>query len=110
MSVTVSAAAQAEATATAQWYDTRPGRYGAAFNDELLAAIRRIGENPQMYPLAEDGVPDREIREYFIARFKQRVIYLVNGSDALVIAVVHSDRREGSWHGNLPPDPPAEAT
>jgi hypothetical protein len=39
-----------------------------------------------------------EIREYFIARFKQRVIYVMNGDDVLVVAVIHSDAREGTWH------------
>jgi len=55
-----------------------------------------------MYPLVADGVPDREIREYYIERFQQRVIYLMTGDDVLVVAIVHASRREGSWHGNLP--------
>ena len=104
MSVTVSPNAQAEATATALWYDSQPSRYGDAFNDELLAAIRKIGENPRMHPLVEDGIPGREIREFFIERFEQRVIYVVTGDDALVVTIVHASRRPGSWHRRMPPD------
>jgi plasmid stabilization system protein ParE len=66
--------------------------------------MARIGETPRLYPLVEDGVPGREIREYFIERFKQRVIYLMAGDDVMVIAVVHASSREGFWHSNLPPE------
>ena len=65
---------------------------------------------PRLYPLVDDGVPGLEIREYFIARFSQRVIYIMNGEDVLVVAVIHSDAREGAWHRNLPPTQPPEAT
>jgi plasmid stabilization system protein ParE len=110
MSVIVSPAAQADAINTARWYDNQPSRYGDAFNDELRTAIRKIGKTPRLYPLVEDGVPGREIREYFIARFSQRIIYVMNGDDVLIVAVIHTNAREGAWHGNLPPASPPEST
>ena len=103
MSVTVSPAAQADVTASALWYDQQPDQYGAAFNEAVRDAVRKIGEAPRLYSPAEDGIPGREFRECFIARFQQRVIYLVTGEDVLVVAVVHALRREGAWHRNLPP-------
>ena len=110
MSFRISEAADAQVTAAAVFYDTKPNRYGAAFKAEFAKAASAIMTNPRLYPLAEDGVPDREIREYFIERFKQRVIYLMTGDDVLVVAVVHASRREGAWHGNLPTDPPPQAS
>ena len=102
MSLIVSEYAQADILATARWYDRQPGRYGDAFNDEVLVAIRRISGSSRLYPLAEDGIPGREIREYLIDRFQQRVIYEIKGDDVLVVAVVHASRREGAWHRKLP--------
>ncbi len=102
MTFRISAAADAEVTAAAVFYDSKPNRYGAAFKAEFAKAGRAIMANPQLYPLVDDGIPGREIREYFIKRFSQRVIYLIAGDDVLVVAIVHTDRPEGSWHGNLP--------
>jgi plasmid stabilization system protein ParE len=82
--------------AASQFYDTRPGRYGAEFEEEVRQAIVRIGKNPRVYSLVEDGVPGREVREYFIGRFQQRVIYLMRGDDVVVFAVTHASRREGA--------------
>jgi plasmid stabilization system protein ParE len=104
MSLIVSDEATADVTAASRQYDMKPGRYGKAFEDEFERAAAKIGDTPRLYSLVEDGVPSREIREYFIERFKQRVIYLVTGEDVLVVAVVHADRREGSRHRNLPTD------
>ncbi len=110
MSFTVLPAAIADVTAAGAAYDRKPGRYGEAFENEVDVAFVRIAANPRIYPLVEDGVPGREIREFFIDRFQQRVIYLMTGDDVLVVAVVHADRREGSWHRNLPADTPPEAS
>jgi hypothetical protein len=66
--------------------------------------------SPQQYSPVEDGIPGLEIREFFIERFKQRVIFQVSGEDVLVVAVTHASRREGAWHRNLPTDLPPETT
>lgn len=108
--LTVTDSALADVIAASRAYDTKPGRYGAEFENEFEQAVTRIGENPRLHSLVEDGMPGREIREYFIERFQQRVIYLMRGEDVLVFAVVHASRREGAWHRNLPTDPPPEAT
>jgi plasmid stabilization system protein ParE len=110
MSVVVSPAAQADTIAAALAYDRQPGQYGNAFNEEVRDAIRRIGEGPRQYSPVEDGIPGLEIREYFVERFKQRVIYLVTGEDVLVVAVVHATRWVGAWHRNLPTDLLPETT
>jgi plasmid stabilization system protein ParE len=107
MSFTVSDSATADVMRARRQYDTKPERNGAAFENEVEAAFARIAAAPRRYSPVEDGVPGREIREYFIERFQQRVIYLMNGDDVLVIAVVRATRREGAWHRNLPTDPPA---
>lgn len=103
MSFAVSELANLEARAAVQFYKSQSRRLGAAFKAAFTAAARAIAANPRMYSPVEDGIPDREIREFFIERFEQRVIYSVTGDDVLVVAVVHATRRPGSWHRNLPP-------
>ena len=110
MSFAVSPGAVADVSATSAAYDRKPDRYGAAFEAEVEIAFARVAETPQLFSPVEDGVPGQEIREFFIERFQQRVIYQVNGNDVLVLAVVHASRRPGAWHRNLPTDPPAETT
>ncbi|AWM41142.1 Plasmid stabilization system protein [Gemmata obscuriglobus] len=110
MSAVVSPAAQADTMAIALWYDQQPGRYGTAFNEAVRSAIRAISDAPRQFPPAEDAPTGREFREYFIERFQRRVIYQVRGEDVLVVAVIHSSRRPGAWHRNLPADPPSETT
>ncbi len=109
MSFTVSPTATADVINASAAYDRKPEQYGATFEAEVDVAFVRIAAMPRLYSPVEDGVPGREIREYFIERFQQRVIYLMNGDDVLVVAVVHATRREGAWHRNLPTDPPAGA-
>src|SRR5262245_21876221 len=110
MSFRISEAADQDVVAATRFYNSQPTRYGAAFRTAFAAAARAIAANPRLYAPVEDGIPDREMREYFIERFGQRVIYLVTGDDVLVVAVVHASRKEGSWHRRLPTDPPTEAS
>ncbi|MDY3558836.1 type II toxin-antitoxin system RelE/ParE family toxin [Gemmata sp. JC673] len=110
MSFAVSPAASADVIATSAAYDRKPGRYGQEFENEVDVAFLRIAETPRTFPLVEDDVPGREVREFFIERFQQRVIYQVRGEDVLVVAVIHASRRPGAWHRSLPADPPSETT
>ncbi|WP_439630735.1 hypothetical protein [Gemmata sp.] len=103
MSFDISAGARLDAANAVRAYNRKPGRYGSAFQAEFGRAAAAVAAQPRLYPLVEDGVPGLEIREFFIKRFNQRVIYLVSGEDVLVVAVVHADSPEGSWHRNLPP-------
>jgi plasmid stabilization system protein ParE len=102
MTLVISDAAREDVATAIRSYDARPGRYGAAFRTEFEAAARAIAANPQLHPLVEDGIQGIEIREYFIARFDQRVIYVVERTSVLVVAVVHASRRPGAWHRQLP--------
>ena len=107
MTLHVSGAARDEINGIARWYDSQPSQYGSDFLDEVQAALLAIEANPRQYSPAEDGRPGCEDREYYIARFKQRVIFTIQGENVYLLTVVHADRREGSWHRRVPTDPPA---
>jgi hypothetical protein len=110
MTVHVSGEVRERVYAVARWYDAQQGQYGAAFLDEFQAALLRIESAPRACSPSEDGRPGHEDREFFIERFKQRVIFTIVGEDAYVLAVVHASRREGAWHRNLPTDLPPETS
>ena len=103
MSFDISAEARADVARAIRDSNSRPERNGMALQEEFERAVSLIAQTPRLFSPAEDGIPGREIREYFIERFQQRVIYMMTGDDVLVVAVVHASRREGAWHRNLPP-------
>jgi plasmid stabilization system protein ParE len=104
MNVRVSETVRNRVAAIAQWYNTQPSRYGLAFLDEFERALEYIQNNPRACSRAEDGREETEDREFFIARFQQRVIFTIVNEEAYVLAVVHASRQEGAWQRNLPED------
>lgn len=109
MSFQISEAADRDVASATRFYNSRPGRYGAAFRAEFAKAARAIAANPRLYSPVEDGVPGREIREYYIKRFRQRVIYSVRDDVVTVIAVIHASSPPEAWHDRLPSETPPEA-
>lgn len=109
MRLHVSQAARDELNGIAHWYDEQPSHYGSEFLGEGEAALLAIETNPRLYGLAEDGWPGCEDRQFYIARFKQRVIFTIRGEEAYLLTVVHASRKEGAWHRQLPTKPPPES-
>lgn len=107
MTVTVEDSARADAAQAVRMYNAQPGRYGAAFADEFEAAVERIRPWPRRSPRVEDAPSGYEVREVFIDRFKQRVLFVIDGDVARVFAVVHADAGPRRWLSRLP-DPPTE--
>lgn len=103
MSLRVSERVREELKGIARWYDDQPSRYGSEFLKEVEAALLAIEANPRLYSLAQDGRPGCEDREYYIARFKQRVIYTIVGDEVWLLTVVHASRREDAWHADVKP-------
>jgi plasmid stabilization system protein ParE len=110
MTFEITDAAREDVAAAIRFYNSKPGRHGAAVRAEFNRAAQAIAANPRMYSPVEDEYPGVEAREFFIDRFNLRVIYIIENDHVQVIAVVHATRREGSWHRRLPTDPPTEAS
>jgi plasmid stabilization system protein ParE len=100
--VRVTPDAYADADAAAAGLETARTGYGARFTAAFRKAVSAIRAFPRMYPEADDSVPGVETREFFIARYGYRVIYTYDGTEAVVVAVVHAARRPGFWHRRLP--------
>lgn len=83
------------------FYDARPERRGDEMLDEFDRAVAAIGDRPRIHPPVDDGFPGLEIRECYVARFHQRVLFVIHNDEAFVLTVVHTDRRPGAWHRRL---------
>jgi plasmid stabilization system protein ParE len=74
------------------WYEERSLLAAAGFLHEFSVAIRRIGEAPRRYPVAEHGA-----RRILLERFPFSVHYRVNEDEIVIVAVAHQKRRPGYW-------------
>lgn len=81
---------------------TRAG-WGTRLLVEYRAALENIERLPAMYPLVDDPIPGRECRNARLGRLPYRVVYEIRADEVLVVAVVHTSQREGTWHDWLPP-------
>lgn len=81
-----------EAEAAARWYAERSPRAAARFSAELDEAEAAILERPEAWPAA-----DSSTRRYLLRRFPFSVVYRVESSRILIVAVAHGRRRPGYW-------------
>ena len=101
MTFEITDAAREDVAAAIRFYNSKPGRHGAAVRAEFNRAARAIASSPRMYSAVEDEYPGIEAREFLISRFEQRVIFVIEHDHVQIIAVVHASAREGSWHRRL---------
>ena len=90
-------AADDDANAVEKRLDREQPGFGTDFLVLYRAAVVAIRAAPRQHSPTEDGPVGIETRELFIERFNQRVIYAVNETEVVILAVVHAHRRPGSW-------------
>jgi len=89
-----------EAEAAAQWYADRSGSAATGFADEIDAAIAAIEQNPEAWPAYDHGT-----RHYLLRRYPFSMVYRVEATRILIVAVAHGHRRPGYWASRLPNRP-----
>lgn len=89
--------AQAELDEAISWYaDQAPG-LGDAFLLETLKALKLIEQFPKAWhPLTP------EIRRCRLKRFPYSVVYTLEATGILVLAVAHQHRKPGYWRNRTP--------
>ncbi len=90
-------AAQADVFAAEDRLEREQAGYGTAFGGLMATAVADLTDRPRSFAPAEDGPPGVEVREAFVARFEYRVIFVVDGDEVAVIAVIHARRKPGAW-------------
>lgn len=81
-----------EAEAAARWYLERSPTAAARFSAELDDAEAAILERPEAWPIGDHGT-----RRYLLHRFPFAVVYRVEESRILIVAVAHGRRRPRYW-------------
>jgi plasmid stabilization system protein ParE len=85
-----------EAEAAARWYAERSSNAASGFADEIDAAIAAIEQNPEAWPSYDHGT-----RHYLLRRYPFSVVYRIEATRILVVAVAHGHRRPGYWASRL---------
>ena len=92
--VSVHPDAEAEYEAALDWYMERSVQAADRFEAAFDAVIQAIAESPKRYPMLDD-----RHRYSLLRRYPYSVIYRLDDDLVRVIAVAHSKRLPGYWHG-----------
>ncbi len=88
--------ARLEYREAAVFYDARRPGLGAAFTIEIEAAIQKILEAPECWRFVE-----QDVRRCLAHRFPYGILYTIEESFILIIAVAHGSREPGYWRHRL---------
>jgi plasmid stabilization system protein ParE len=101
MNVRFLPAANGDVVEATAYLELRRSGSGDAFYASVQQALAAIGADPRLFARTEDGPDEPENREYYIARFRYRVIYAIWNEEAVIVAVLHASRQPGAWQGRL---------
>jgi plasmid stabilization system protein ParE len=92
MTVHLRPEARADVSSVASWYEEQKTGLGSEFLDEVLRTLSMIEETPELYPRVHE-----DIRRALTRRFPFGVFYIAEGSDQVVLAVMHGSRDPTTW-------------
>lgn len=70
------------------WYEDKRIGLGYDFLLQVNAGINFINKNPEIHPIEYKGT-----RKHVVKRFPYKIIYLVEGKNIIILAVIHGKRR-----------------
>lgn len=92
MIIEISEFAQKESDEAVLFYELQQRGLGLKFRDEVRISIDRIERHPKSWPI-ERG----EIRKCFVHKFPYKVLYSVQNSNIIILAIAHQHRKPGYW-------------
>lgn len=95
--------ALAEFRADVAWYEDRGAGLGERFEasvDEVVDAVLDWPESGAVWP-GWDSIP--VVRSRRVAGFPYRLVYLVQVTELVVVALAHEKRKPGYWRDRLLP-------
>src|SRR2546425_1012988 len=101
MTIRVLDAVDGDLISAARFLEQRRPEWGLQLFAEYRTVLENLERFPQLYALVEDELPGREVRNALLARLKYRIVYEVRNEEVLVVAVLHTSRRENLWHSRL---------
>ena len=88
------AEAEHELRAAARWYEVQRPGLGVEFIGALDAALHRISETPDAYPV---WLANQRFQRAIVRRFPYVVFYRLVSEEIVVVAIAHNSRRPGYW-------------
>ena len=90
-------AAGAELLEAAEFYEDLVPGLGHEFMTRIANGVRSIAENPASWPpvLAPHG--GTTVRSRAIHSFPYRVVYMLLGTDVIILSYAHARQRPGYW-------------
>jgi toxin ParE1/3/4 len=88
--------AVSEAAAAAEWYAMRSAAAAVGFEGELDAAESAIRHLPNAWPAYDHGT-----RQYLLRRYPFAIVYRVEPTRILIVAVAHGHRRPAYWRDRI---------
>lgn len=85
-----------EAEEAARWYAERSPAAAAGFADELDVAAAVIEQAPEAWPPYDHGT-----RRFLLRRFPYYLVYRIDPTRVVVLAIAHARRRPGYWKDRL---------
>jgi plasmid stabilization system protein ParE len=87
-------AAQADYDEAFAWYLERSARAASGFKAAVADGVQQIGDNPETYALI-----DKRHRRCLLRRYPFSLVYRIETTGVVVVAVAHSRRRSWYWRG-----------
>lgn len=90
-----------EAEAAQIWYESRKAGLGGEFSRILHEGIKSISQHPRRWSREETVQSSHEIRFVTLHPFPYSLIYKVEESSLVLVAVAHLHQRPGYWGDRL---------
>ena len=88
--------AVAEIAEAVTWYEDQCPGLGEELADEIIQALRRAQESPELFRILR---PRDGMRRVLTERFPYRVFFSIIGESLYVHAVLHGARHDRHWRG-----------
>ena len=85
-------AAQVDYDEALAWYLKRSARAATGFEAAVAHGVQRIADDPETYALI-----DKRHRRCLLKRYPFSLVYRIEVSGVLIVAVAHSRRRSRYW-------------
>jgi len=91
--------AEREFAESVAYYKSKEERLGSRFRDEIVAAVSRVVQNPELPRLRPKGY-----RRVNLRVFPHYIAYVIR-EDVWIVAIAHSHRRPEFWIERITPGP-----
>jgi toxin ParE2 len=88
--------AEAEVDEAVAYFDEQRNGLGDRFEQDLQDTVEFV----KAHPLSGRALT-KQVRRFRLRTFRYNVIYVVDGSEIVIVAVAHHRRRPGYWRARL---------